>query len=173
MNEVNLNWPNSTGKNISKLDGITNDFFETEFITSIDLTEEDKQEIKEEMELLKSINDILQKADLHFAYRVRDEVAFYLILNKKYELMNPNLAIDFQLVQKVLPRIHGSSERVQIILVELLNLLEGKNFRTSNFEYSQINGQLDISNLKYRRSSKKILFMLKRFDDDRFTSFWL
>jgi hypothetical protein len=173
MNEVNLNWSNSNGKNISKLNGVANDFFETEFITSIDLTEEDKQGINEEMELLKSVNNILQKADLHFAYRVRDEVAFYLILNKKYELMNSNLAIDFQLVQKILPRIHGSSERVQIILVELLNLLEGKAFRTSNFEYSQINGQLDINNLKYRRSSKKILFMLKRFDDDRFTSFWL
>jgi hypothetical protein len=72
-----------------------------------------------------------------------------------------------------LPRIHGSSERVQTVLVELLNLLEGKDFRSSSFEFSMLTGKIDIDNLKYKRTSKKIIFMLKRFDDDRFTSFWL
>ena len=79
----------------------------------------------------------------------------------------------FQLEQKILPRIHGSSERVQTVLVELLNLLEGKDFRSSNFEFSMLSGKIDMDNLKYKRASKKIIFMLKRFDDDRFTSFWL
>lgn len=173
MNEVDLGWIARSSTSDKPLEDIGNSFFATEFIGSLDLSDEDKNTIKSEMELLKKVNAILQKADLHFAYRVRDEVAFYLILNKKYELIETNAAMDFQLVQKVLPRIHGSSERVQTVLVELLNLLEGKNFRSTNFEYAQIEGKIDINNLKYKRSSKKILFMLKRFDDDRFTSFWL
>lgn len=173
MNEVDLGWITRSSTSDKPLEDIGNSFFATEFIGSLDLSDEDKNTLQSEMELLKKVNAILQKADLHFAYRVRDEVAFYLILNKKYELIETNAAMDFQLVQKVLPRIHGSSERVQTVLVELLNLLEGKNFRSTNFEYAQIEGKIDINNLKYKRSSKKILFMLKRFDDDRFTSFWL
>ena len=121
------------------------------------------------------VNNILEKADLHFAYRVRDEIAFYLILNKKHKLIDAEIAFDFQLVQKVLPRIHGSSERVQKVLIELLYLLEkGKNENVrTDIEFSEIEKQFPLESLNYKRSSKKILFMLKRFDDDRFTSFWL
>ena len=173
MNEVDLGWIARSSTSDKPLEDIGNSFFATEFIGSLDLSDEDKNTIQSEMELLKKVNAVLQKADLHFAYRVRDEVAFYLILNKKYKLIETNATMDFQLVQKVLPRIHGSSERVQTVLVELLNLLECNNFRSTNFEYAQIEGKIDINNLKYKRSSKKILFMLKRFDDDRFTSFWL
>jgi len=173
MNEVDLNWIINNGKKVQKLENISNELFKTVYLHSIDLSEVDKISISYEMDLLKSVNKILEKADLHFAYRVRDEIAFYLILNKNYELMNSNTAFDFQLVQKILPRIHGSSERVQTVLVELLNLLEGKDFRSSNFEFSMLDGKIDFENLKYKRTSKKIIFMLKRFDDDRFTSFWL
>jgi len=125
------------------------------------------------MKMLKNINDILEPADLHFAYRVRDEIAFYLLINKEHKLINADIAFDFQIVQKILPRIHGSSERVQTVLVELLNLFEGTNYRSSEFDFSMINIIRDLTPLKYKRASKKIIFMLKRFDDDRFTSFWL
>jgi hypothetical protein len=173
MNEVDLNWITNNGKSLKKLENISNDLFKTVYLHSIDLSEVDKKSISDEMILLHAVNKILEKADLHFAYRVRDEIAFYLILNKSYKLMKSNTAFDFQLVQKILPRIHGSSERVQTVLVELLNLLESKDFRSSSFEFSMLNGKIDIDNLKYKKTSKKIIFMLKRFDDDRFTSFWL
>lgn len=173
MNEVDLNWITNNGNAVQKLENISNELFKTVYLHSIDLSEVDKKSISDEMNLLQSVNKILEKADLHFAYRVRDEIAFYLILNKSYELMNSNTAFDFQLVQKILPRIHGSSERVQTVLVELINLLEGKDFRSSSFEFSMLTGKIDFDNLKYKRTSKKIIFMLKRFDDDRFTSFWL
>ena len=173
MNEVDLNWITNNGNTVQKLENISNELFKTVYLHSKDLSEVEKKSISDEMNLLQSVNKILEKADLHFAYRVRDEIAFYLILNKSYELMDSNTAFDFQLVQKILPRIHGSSERVQTVLVELLNLLEGKDFRTSNFEFSMLSGKIDNDKLKYKRASKKIIFMLKRFDDDRFTSFWL
>ena len=173
MNEVDLNWINSNSNSVQKLTGISNSLFETSYISSAELTEADKESFKEWMELLQSVNKILQQADLQFAYRVRDEIAFYLTINIKNNLMENRMAFDFQLVQKILPRIHGSSERVQTVLVELLNLFEGKDFRSSNFEFSMLSGKIDMDNLQYKRASKKIIFMLKRFDDDRFTSFWL
>jgi AAA domain (dynein-related subfamily) len=173
MNEVDLNWININSAPVDSLSNITNALFQTPYLTASELSDTERNSITNEMELLQEVNKILQKADLHFAYRVRDEIAFYLILNKKHDLIESRLAFDFQLVQKILPRIHGSSERVQTVLVEILNLIEGKDFRSSNFEFSMLDGKIDIDNLKYRRASKKIIFMLKRFDDDRFTSFWL
>jgi hypothetical protein len=131
---------------------------------------------------LREINEIMQEADLHFAYRVRDEIAFYLRLNKKYNnLVTDDEALDFQMMQKVLPRIHGSSERIQTVLIELLNSLEGKNYSTSTFDIVKVTKELKLTGestdtekgARYKRSTKKILFMLKRFDEDRFTSFWL
>lgn len=173
MNEVDLNWITSNRKKIEQLDNISNDVFQTVYLNSAELNESNKESISDEMSLLQSINKILEEADLHFAYRVRDEIAFYLIINKSFELIDSDTAFDFQIVQKILPRIHGSSERVQTVLVKLLNLLESKDFRSSNFEFSMLKDKIDMDNLKYKRASKKIIFMLKRFDDDRFTSFWL
>jgi energy-coupling factor transporter ATP-binding protein EcfA2 len=172
MNDINLDWIQIPSSNIESLKEISNDLFVTEFIESKDLSVSDKKSIENEIELLKKINDILTKADLQFGYRVRDEIAFYLILNKKYKLIEDDSAIDFQLTQKILPRIHGSSERVQTLLIELLNLLESKSFKI-NSEIADIVSAMKDDKLKYSRASKKIIFMLKRFDDDRFTSFWL
>ncbi|MBE0652666.1 MAG: hypothetical protein IH594_02640 [Bacteroidales bacterium] len=87
--------------------------------------------------------------------------------------MDDDSAMDYQLVQKVLPRIHGSSERVQKVLVELLNQLSGNDFRSSGFELSLLDGKIDLDSVKYPKSIDKLVFMLKRYDDDRFTSFWL
>lgn len=173
MNKVDLNWPTINDQNIPALSGIKNDFFECDYLSSIDLKESDKEKISREMQILQKINNILEVADLHFAYRIRNEIAFYLLLNKKYNLLDETTAFDFQIVQKILPRIHGSSERVQTVLVEMLNLLEGKDFRSSGFDISMIDGKIGYEDLKYKRASKKIIFMLKRFNDDRFTSFWL
>ncbi|MCW3071339.1 MAG: hypothetical protein JWO44_1229 [Bacteroidetes bacterium] len=173
MNNVDLNWSGGSGPKVEGLKGITNELFVTEFIGAKDLSEKEKESVADELKLLIGVNKILEMAGLHFAYRVRDEVAFYLVLNKKYGIMKDIAAMDFQLVQKVLPRIHGSSERVQVLLVELLNLLEKTSFKSTGFEYEQYKDKIEHMDFTYKRSSSKIVFMLKRFEDDRFTSFWL
>ncbi len=172
MNDVDLNWINPAETVPSPVSGIPNAFLETPYLTSAELSEMDKQNLHYGMDLLQKVNHILQKADLHFAYRVRDEIAFYLTLNQQHELMDTITALDFQLVQKILPRIHGSSERILTVLIELLNLLETMHLKTEGFEFSQVRKQLSDER-RYPRASAKIEFMLQRFDEDRFTSFWL
>lgn len=174
MNEVDLNWIKTSDEKVNPLNNIDYSYFETPYLISKELTEEEKESISSELEKLIEINKILQKADLHFAYRVRDEIAFYLGLNKKYELMDNQTAFDFQLVQKVLPRIHGSSERIFKVLIELLYFIEkGTEPVRTDQDFERIAPDFPPKSLKYRKASKKILFMLKRFDEDRFTSFWL
>ena len=173
MNEINLDWMETPEEDIFPLSDITNEVFKSPFLSPMDFSDKDKESIKEDIELLKSINDILNQADLHFAYRVRDEIAYYLIMNKSFKLIDKLDALDFQIVQKILPRIHGSSDRVHRVLIELLNLLEKKEFSVQTFEYRNIEDKLNEEEFIFKRSSKKIVFMLKRFDEDRFTSFWL
>ena len=49
-------------------------------------------------------------------YRVRDEIVFYMLNNKNAgNLLTRNQAFDHEIMQKILPRIQGSSASVKII----------------------------------------------------------
>ena len=56
------------------------------------------------------INEILKKSQKQFAYRVRDEILFYLVENKKANLLDEDTAFDYQIMQKILPAINGSEQ---------------------------------------------------------------
>ncbi|SHM52493.1 McrB family protein [Chitinophaga sp. CF418] len=158
MNSIDLLWGEDNNVRLEELSGIENDFLKTTYLHASELTADDKKSLTKDMGLLIEINNILKEGGLHFAYRVRDEIAFYLLNNKKDKLVDDSTAFDFQLMQKVLPRIEGSSERVQSILNKLLKKLE--------------NQKTEGENPKYPLSLEKIRFMLKRFDEDRITHFW-
>ena len=74
---------------------------------------------------LQKINRVLQKASAHVGYRVRDGIVFYLLNNKKHDLIDENAAMDNELMQKILPRIQGSSVSVKSMLCELFKLCAG------------------------------------------------
>ena len=172
MNDIDLDWTTLNGQSVEPLAGISNSFFKSEYLHSRDLPQGEKDAMKNELEFLKRVNAILQEADLHFAYRVRDEIAFYLRLNGRFKLLDKTEAMDFQLMQKILPRIHGSSERVQKVLVNLYNYLKNKEYSHLSIPFEEM--FKDLENEKnFKRSLKKIIFMLKRYEDDGFTSFWL
>jgi hypothetical protein len=98
------------------------------------------------------VNDILEMANAHIGYRVRDEIVFYMLNNKKADLLDEKAAFDNQIMQKILPRIQGSSESIKKMLEELLKICDSE---------------------KFEASAKKINFMIKRYDEDGFTSYWL
>lgn len=65
------------------------------------------------------LNEILKPATLHFGYRVINEMWKYLEENGEKE--NPSdSSLDFLLKSKVLPKIHGTEERVGRILEKLM-----------------------------------------------------
>lgn len=173
MNQVDLNWKKMPTEKVDTANGIYNDFLRSEYINSKDIGEKERSTLDKFVKLLQDINEILEEADLQFAYRVRDEMAFYLLLNKKYGLLTEKEALDFQLMQKVLPRIQGSSISVKLVLLGLVKCLEG--IELSEQEYSPENLQKKLpakEELKYPQSLRKIRFMLRRYHNDGFTSFW-
>jgi hypothetical protein len=75
-------------------------------------------------EHLKAVNRILEEARLHIGYRTASEIALFV---KRYEPMltgrGPEAAereaLDAAILQKILPRIHGSRPRLELSLVRL------------------------------------------------------
>ena len=78
-------------------------------------------------------------------------------------------------MQKILPRVHGSSNRIQKVIISLLNLLTNEDIATSypDLEYLEKKKKSIIKKSNYPKSTEKLIFMLERFDEDRFTSFWV
>jgi MoxR-like ATPase len=175
MNTVELDWISKQKQKVDKLTNFTNANLKSEYIASIELTKTDKLQVQEALEMLKKMNKILEISNLHFAYRVRDEIIFYVLYAKKEELLKPEAAVDFQIMQKILPRVHGSSTRTQKVIIGLLNLLANEEVATSypDLEYLEKNKKSILKKSNYPKSTEKLIFMLERFDENRFTSFWV
>lgn len=131
---------------------VTNDFLVSKYITLNDCDAADREYIYGVCTTLSRINSILEIANAHIGYRVRDEIVFYMLNNREADLLDDKVAFDNQIMQKILPRVQGSSESIKTMLGELLKICESE---------------------KYESSAKKINFMIKRYEEDGFTSYWL
>ena len=126
---------------------------------------------------LETINGVLRKANAHVGYRVRDEIVFYLLNNREAGLLDEKAAMDNEILQKILPRIHGSSASVKSMLCDLFKEVagdyEGYQTESNNTADRMLDMLWKNEHVKYRRSAEKIAFMVRRFEEDGFTSYWL
>jgi len=156
---------------------LKNSFLKTEYLLLKQCTEE-KEAVNNYCLELQKINQVLQKASAHVGYRVRDEIVFYLLNNKKYDLIAENEAMDNELMQKILPRIQGSSTSVKNMLCELFKICagdyDGYQAQSDNISDKMKKALKDTERtIKYRHSAEKIELMTRRFEEDGFTSYWL
>ena len=148
---------------------LSNDFLKTTYLKTMDIEEEYRDYAKEVNKKIIEINEILKKSQKQFAYRVRDEILFYLVENKKAELLDENTAFDYQIMQKILPAINGSEQSVYQVLIDLLNFI----FETNDIEtVEEAENYLETTTVKYENSAKKIIYMLKGYQNDGYVSYW-
>ncbi|MGF7396412.1 DUF3578 domain-containing protein [Thermoanaerobacterium thermosaccharolyticum] len=150
---------------------LNNNFLRSDFLTLKDCAVYDDI-VDKTIFILKDINNIL--GYYRFGYRVRDEICFYIIYNSLYGLMDFDDAMDYEILQKILPRINGSSISIKKILIELFKICSGN--LENRFDYdSDVSEKMfeEIVNAKYRKSCEKIAFMTRRYEEDGFTSYWL
>lgn len=132
---------------------VSNDFLASQYITMKDAYVESRKEYIDGIcTKLSVINGILEIANAHIGYRVRDEIVFYMLNNHEFGLLADKVAFDNQIMQKLLPRVQGSSESIKTMLGELLK---------------------HCVNEKYEAAVNKINFMIKRYEEDGFTFYWL
>ncbi|MFL0400310.1 MrcB family domain-containing protein [Bacillus nitratireducens] len=114
--------------------------------------------------VLIEINKTLESVGAQVGYRIRDEICFYMAYNEQGKLLLFDEALDYQIYQKILPRLAGSDGRTEEVLKQLYVLC-------ANEEYDS--GNNADSYAKYPRSANKLSHMLRRFEYDGFTSFWI
>jgi 5-methylcytosine-specific restriction protein B len=177
MSDIQLDWP-PVGETMEPLAEVFNDILRSPYLHVKDISEADKKRLRPTLLQLMEINDLLKPADLHFGYRTRDEIAFYMLNRYEIsELLSESEALDFQILQKILPRIHGSSRRVGEVLRALIRHFSPKTLKLSDnlnaVELIAKVGDPQKRRLQYPRSLEKLLLMYRRFEEDGFTSYWL
>ncbi len=149
---------------------LDNSWFETEFLSIKDATKSDKEYVTKINREVIVLNNILAMGNKHFGYRVRDEIVFYMLENRLNGLLDENVAFDYQIMQKVLPTITGSDTSVRDILISLYNYCNPGYEIVEGIDYIK-DGESGLESALYLKSAKKILNMLKGYEDG-FVSFW-
>ncbi len=156
---------------------LPNEFLRSEYLLLVRDCAEDAPYVGENCSILQEINGILLEANAHVGYRVRDEIVFYMLNNEHAEgLISKDQAMDNEIMQKILPRIQGSSASVKTMLCRL--------FAVCAADHNQKSGETDSEKMRkilkdegvicrYRKSAEKIEMMVRRFEEDGFTSYWL
>lgn len=94
---------------------------------------------------------IMEKDNMHFGYRVADEMARFIILSKKnINKFDWKDTLDIQILQKILPKLHGTRAKLENPIKELIVFCEKK---------------------KFLRSAKKLKSMQKNLDHNGYASF--
>lgn len=110
-----------------------------------DIDETQMNEIRDEFS---AIYEATEKHGYEFAYRTVKEIKQYLSaayeLSDSWDSATLYQAVDEQLLQKILPKIHGNRKEIGSMLEELLNICktENKELKMSEAKIEQMKGRL-------------------------------
>ncbi|SCW71076.1 AAA domain (dynein-related subfamily) [Paenibacillus tianmuensis] len=158
---------------------VSNSFLRSDYLQLVDVYGEYRDLVHRTTDMLVKINTILEEIHSHVGFRIRDAICFYLIYNERFQLLSEDAALDMQLLQKILPRIQGSGGSVKRALLQLMEVALDKSLPIQkmmddptepNFKW---NAGSSSEIVRYPQSARKIAFMLRRLEEDGFTSYWL
>ena len=154
---------------------VNNSFLKTEYLYLMNCNDDEKSKAKDICVTLQEINEILKIANAHVGYRVRDEIVFYMFNNDNTDLLSEQDALDNEILQKILPRIQGSSSAIREMICDLFMYCVGEydGYRTDSGDISKkMMIALDEKNAKYPKSAEKLAYMMRRYEEDGFTAYW-
>jgi energy-coupling factor transporter ATP-binding protein EcfA2 len=181
FNVINLEQYPEELNNIAEVSVIPapNSFLRSEYIQLVDVYKEERELIESATKKLVNINGILEHIHSQVGFRIRDAICFYMAYNKRFQLMSDDDAFDLQLLQKILPRVQGSSSSVKRVLLQLMQEALGRTIPIGDYldDANDLYKKWVTSDLseaaKYPQSARKIAFMIRRLEEDGFTSYWL
>lgn len=134
------------------------------FISVHEALPENREMFQQVADILFEIQQILSPSGIRFGYRTRDAVLMYMYHWKLMgcgKVLTHNAALDLCILQKVLPKVHGSGELLLSSLQELAEWLK----------YSESSGALEF-NSPYTRSLQKLERMIDVLESDGVTYYW-
>lgn len=154
---------------------LPNSFLCTDYLVLASDCIEDMDFVEKICTELQVLNGKLVKANAHVGYRVRDEIVFYMLNNEKAgNLLSYEQAMDNEIMQKILPRIQGSSAAIKALLIDMFKFCMG-NESGIDADSGNVGEQMKktAASAKYPKTAEKLGYMMMRFEDDGFTSYWL
>ncbi len=151
----------------------------------------DKEEVRgainnlKEQDKLVELNNLLQPYDLHFGYRVLNEIALFV----KYATNAPGVvgkleektALDYAVLMKVLPKFYGPRQKLEKPLRVILKwtssdrapdwVKDPQKSASLNNILEEINTIKTNEHFKYSNTAKKVLIMLRQLYEFGFASF--
>lgn len=121
--------------------------------------------------VLQELNAILEPGYFHIGYRVRDEVCLFLWHAREAGLVD-DLSLDLQIQSKILPRVQGSSSTTRQVLVKLWNWVTGLAVAEDDPDLLGRTAE-PPEDVRYPKTARKISVMLRRLEEDGYTSYWV
>ncbi|RRJ63972.1 EVE domain-containing protein [Paenibacillus oralis] len=149
-------------------------------------------DLEKAFQSITKLHRILQSHRLPFGYRVVDEILFFLANAAELGCMEMMDALDLQIMQRILPKLHGNRARLQQPLMDLLVYFCGiDNGRTGqktalsdadrgflhafsegkDTKAHEANSQFKTDGISFHRSAKKLYAMIVRLEQYGFVSF--
>ena len=126
--------------------------------------------VGEEDNPIETLLNLLKKYNLHFGYRVVNEISRFVWIAQKTLGGNFDLddAIDIQILQKVLPKFHGIRGKLDRPLRDLLSFCLDKE---APLKEMILQAQDSQGGALYPRSARKIARMIENLNIQGYTSF--
>ena len=176
--DLNVFFESGKSINLNDLEKIRQETFESDFMT---MSARKRIELEDKIkQIFKSYFNVLKSAGAEFGYRTLNEMAILInFINETYDTKNDidkiglNNAIDIAIMQKLLPKLHGSRSKMLKILPTLCELCidqaagDAKTILDSYLNDSNST----FSSVKYQLSFNKICRMYKNAIENGFTSY--
>lgn len=121
---------------------------------------------------LAEILDILHPFNLHFGYRVINEISRYICYAiETVDELDINIAMDIQILQKILPKFHGAQARLEEPLSRLLASCCGDEYQGGLDEGYLRKLADDNEGSLWPRSARKLARMILNLKSQGYTSF--
>ena len=129
------------------------------------------------------MHEVLADENRHFGYRVANEIARYVLLAKQQasHADAPSIALDLALLQKVLPKLHGTQQELTELVDRLLAFALGEESAEAlaAWDWNPSSGwQLTTGDNKkaqgtpvFPRTARKLWRMRRRLDGQGFAAF--
>jgi len=143
-----------------------------------------KKKYKEYWKILNQLNKALEPYDLHFGYRVVDEIALFFKNAKEsssedtkiISFTNEDEIFDLVLLMKILPKFHGNRKKLEKPLKAVFKICLKENQSLEELNSEKIiemlqNWENERKEFRFPHTAKKVLRMLRQLYEIGFASF--
>lgn len=123
--------------------------------------------------ILNNLLHLLQNYHLHFGYRVVNEISRFVLLAAESLIVDNNPILDIQILQKVLPKLHGTRAKLDKPIQDLLAFCydPNPNILIDISEEKRKQAEQFDTSACFPRSAQKLARMLRNLQEQGYASF--